>query len=166
MPTLVTGRASDRSGAPAGRLARFCTRSNEYRLAISSGVRVIASRASSSAAKPSSRVAVRAPAISSTAFFAAGLAPPVLASATCSPRATAASQASPRSTSGRSTATAPVSTSAAQSSDCSRKSAPEKQASASPSSYAALPPSVLPWLSGFSTITVTALSAPTRFGTR
>jgi hypothetical protein len=27
MPTLVTLRASDLSGAPAGRLARFCTRS-------------------------------------------------------------------------------------------------------------------------------------------
>jgi hypothetical protein len=27
MPTLVTGRASALSGAPAGRLARFCTRS-------------------------------------------------------------------------------------------------------------------------------------------
>ena len=27
MPTFVTGRASALSGAPAGRLARFCTRS-------------------------------------------------------------------------------------------------------------------------------------------
>ena len=78
IPTLVTSRANDLSGAPAGRFARFCTRSKEYRLAISSGVRDIASRASSSAAKPSSRVAVRAAAISSTAFCAAGLAPPVL----------------------------------------------------------------------------------------
>ena len=35
MPTLVTGRASDRSGAPAGRLARFCTKDGlcVYRLA-------------------------------------------------------------------------------------------------------------------------------------
>ena len=30
-PTFVTGRASDLSGTPTGRLARFCTRSNEYR---------------------------------------------------------------------------------------------------------------------------------------
>jgi hypothetical protein len=68
--------------------------------------------------------------------------------------------------SGRATVNCPVSTSAAQSSDCSRKSAPEKQASARPRSYAARPFSVLPLLSGFSMISCTARAGPTRFGTR
>ena len=38
MPTLVTGRASERSGAPTGRLARFCTRSKAYSPARSSSL--------------------------------------------------------------------------------------------------------------------------------
>jgi hypothetical protein len=49
-PTLDTGRASDASGPPTGRLARFCTRSNEYRLAASSSVVAMSASAVVSAA--------------------------------------------------------------------------------------------------------------------
>ncbi len=79
-PTLVTGRASVLSGAPAGRLARCCTRSNEYSPARSSSPMMRSASASSSAAKPSSRVAVLAAAIRSSARYGAGAAPCSLAS--------------------------------------------------------------------------------------
>ena len=61
MPTLVTGRASVLSGAPTGRLARFCTRSKAYSPARSSSLMTRSASASSSAANASSRVAVLAP---------------------------------------------------------------------------------------------------------
>ena len=66
-PTLVTGRASDTSGAPAACRARFWVRSNAYRLACSSSLSSRSASPSSSAAKPSSRVRSRAAATSSMA---------------------------------------------------------------------------------------------------
>ena len=95
-PTLVTGRASDLSGAPAGRLARFCTRSNAYSPARSSSDSSRSARASSSAANPSSRVAVRAAATRSSARYGAGAAPCSLPSARKRAAATAASHSSRR----------------------------------------------------------------------
>ena len=72
--------------------------------------------------------------------------------------------ASPRSTSGRATSISPLSTDAVQARDCSRKSAASKSASAMPSSKTWAPLSWRFWLSEFSMITVTARSAPIRFG--
>ncbi|CAM5374077.1 hypothetical protein STENM36S_01129 [Streptomyces tendae] len=80
------------------------------------------------------------------------------------PLATAWSQASPRSISGRSTVISPLRTDAVQISDCSRKSAPSKIASAMPSSWTCAPLSCLFWFRLFSMMTETALSAPIRFG--
>ena len=95
-PTLVTGRASDSSGAPAGRVARFCTRSNAYSPARSSSESSRSARASSSAANPSSRDAVRAAATRSSARYGAGAAPCSLPSAKNRAAATAASHSAAR----------------------------------------------------------------------
>ena len=117
-----------------------------------------------SAAMPSSYDAVRASSISSIALYGAGVAPCTFMSAMPLPRARAASHASPRSISGRSTVVLPVTTDAAHVKDCSRKSAGSKIASAMPSSKACLALSMRFWFIAFSTMTVTALSAPIRFG--
>ena len=113
---------------------------------------------------PSSYVAVRARASSSIARYGAGAAPWTRMSAMPLARASAWSHASPRSTSGRSTTVSPRTTAEAHSSDCSRKSAGSSSTSAMPSSKACLALSMRFWFIAFSTMTVTALSAPTRLG--
>src|ERR1700734_1197986 len=55
-PTLVTLRASARSGAPAGRLARFCTRSKAYSPARSSSGRSRWARAAQDPGGPAERL--------------------------------------------------------------------------------------------------------------
>ncbi len=122
--------------------------------------------ASSSAANPRSRSLSLAAVIRSKARYGAGAAPLTLRSAKALPRATAASHASPRSTDGRETTTEPVSTLLAQSNDCSRKSAESSSTSPIPSLTASGPLSILFWFRAFSTTTLTALSAPIRFGSR
>ncbi len=106
MPTPLTLRASERSGAPAGRLARLFTRSKAYRPARSSSVSRRSARASSSAAKPLSSEAasvmsvLRASSSNSTALTAPGALPLVLPSTIAFARAIASSQPWPRSISG------------------------------------------------------------------
>jgi hypothetical protein len=71
-----------------------------------------------------------------------------------------------RSTPARSTAISPRSTDDVQASDCSRKSAGSNSASAIPSPNALGPLIILFWLSALLTITSSARSGPTRFGSR
>ena len=165
-PTLVIGRASQDSGAPAGFLARRWTRSKAYRLERSSSLMIRSASPWSSPAYAVTRSAVFAAAISSRARYGAGAAPEVFWSANFLPRSTAASQASPRSISGRSTVISPATTRPAQSSESARKSAPSNSASAMPSFATCGPTSILFWLRAFSMITVTALSGPIRLGSR
>ena len=140
MPTLVTGRASARSGAPTGRLARFCTRSKAYSPARSSSLISRSARASSSAAKASSRVAVRAAATSSRARYGAGAAPATFWSTKRRAVFTAAAHCcSSRSTSGRDTVVRPARTASAQARESSRNRTGSNIASAMPSAKACGP---------------------------
>ena len=170
MPTPLTLRASERSGAPAGRLARLFTRSKAYRPARSSSVRRRSARASSSAAKPLSSEAasvmsvLRASSSNSTALTAPGALPLVLPSTIAFARAIASSQPWPRSISGRAGVTVPARTCDAQARDCSMKSAESRTTSTTPSSSAFLGESTLFWFSEFSITTVTAFDGPTRLG--
>ena len=59
-PTFVTGRARSLSGAPTGRFARFCTRSNAYIDAANSSLAMRSASASSSRANPASFVPLAA----------------------------------------------------------------------------------------------------------
>ena len=127
MPTPLTLRASERSGAPAGRLARLFTRSKAYRPARSSSVRRRSARASSSAAKPLSSEAasvmsvLRASSSNSTALTAPWSVALGLAVDDRLRRAIASSQPWPRSISGRAGVTVPARTCDAQARDCSMK---------------------------------------------
>ncbi len=120
--------------------------------------------AASSAAKPVAAGVSLAAAMRSRAAYGAGACPCTLASATARPRAIAASQAGPRSTGARSGVTRPVTMPAAQSSERSRKSAASYTRSTRPSRNASAGRSIVLSASGFSTMTVTAASAPTRLG--
>ena len=124
-------------------------------------------KTSSSAAKASSRPAVRAAATSCSARCGAGDLPPVLRSTSALAALTAPAHSdSSAETSGRSTFVSPVRTRPAQSSDCSRKSAGSNIASAMPSSKAWGPLSMRFMFIGFSMMTLRAFAGPTRLGRR
>ena len=124
-------------------------------------------KASSSAAKPSSRVLVLAARTRSSAASGAGEAPPVRPSTRWCAASTAAFQvASSRSTSGRATSMRPASTSAAQRTEATRKSAAGSIASAMPSPATCAGLRVRFCSSGLSMMTVRAFSTPMRLGRR
>ncbi|MNI65494.1 hypothetical protein D3C73_1210060 [compost metagenome] len=170
-PILVTGRASLRSGAPAGRLERFWTRSrNAYTVERNSSVCMSPARVSHSSSADSAWVMVRLASITSRTLAGAGEALEVLDSTNARPAVTAAAHR-PATVSSlasteffRSGVTSPEITRAAHASDCSTKSAGSKMASATPSSNACGPVSVRLLLRGFSIITLTAFSGPMRRG--
>ena len=166
-PTEPTPRASALSGTPTGRLARRCTRSKAYIPARNCGETMRSASASSSAAKPASRSAVRAASTRSRARGAAGAAPPSRWPTCFRAAATAPSQVAASAVwSVRSTVVRPARTSAAQATECSRKSAGSNMTSAIPSPKALGPLSIRFWLRALSTMTVSAAGTPTSRGSR
>ena len=136
-PTLVTGRASAVSGAPAGRWARFCTRSNAYSPARSSSLMIRSASASSSAAKPVVQVGGRGPARSAPAPGTARARRRAAARRRSPGRGRAPRPRPRRRGRPRRAVTVIVAgrrTRAAQRSDCSRKSAASNSTSTTPSS--------------------------------
>ena len=149
-PTALTSRASVRSGAAVGLFSPARTSPKAYKPAWNWSPTISSVPTSSSAAKAASRSRERARSIRSSARAGATAALRVRAATMARPRLIAASHAAPVSTSVRSGTRAPDTTSAAQRSDRSRKSAGENMASASPRAKACLPRSIRFWLSAFS----------------
>ncbi|OIQ69712.1 hypothetical protein GALL_486840 [mine drainage metagenome] len=143
-------------------------RLNAYSEARNSSLMMRSASAWFSASKPWSRVLVLAAAINSNARSGAGTcAPAYFLSAAAFPDLIARSQFSAGSVwSLRAIVVFPLKTCATKATECSRKSAGEKAASAIPKPRASLPDSILLLFNALAMITCTAASGPIRRGSR